>query len=131
MNYDKGGCKLEDGGAEETTTRSPVTTAYPMPECEDDYDTRRCEKMAENGDCQSNTSWMRKNCAKTCNLCEKPACKDKQTTSRCKELSSKGGCEAETEWMRINCAKTCSMCDEEECVDKKGEDRCKELATKG
>ena len=60
--------------------------------------------------------WMKKNCARTCEVCRKEivtTCEDGHGAEGCKGFADRQLCKDETygHWMAKNCAKTCKICE--------------------
>ena len=76
----------------------------------DKYETEFCQRRKE---LHCNGDWMKKNCAKTCEVCRTEiTCEDRNDTELCKRWASWRFCNHENyrEYMTKNCAKTCGIC---------------------
>lgn len=83
----------------------------------DKYETEFCQRRRKelHGNGKECGDWMKKNCAKTCEVCRtETTCKDGTDTVRCKKYAGAGYeyCEKSyaREWMTKWCAKSCGIC---------------------
>ncbi len=71
-----------------------------------------CPSWASNGECNNNPTWMRANCALSCNVCQgdpkAPTCFDND--NRCPGWAASNECLNNPVWMSNNCKLSCGIC---------------------
>ena len=105
--------------------------------CSNLYSSSECEKMADEGNCESDRDWMSTYCRRSCNNCGQPGsnsyplkkmknisfgvtsqfladtCKNEQPDDSCDGWALRGECDLNPKWMRLNCAHSCGFCDQQ------------------
>lgn len=70
-----------------------------------------CALWATNGECENNETYMKKNCKKSCKVCESDeaeTCEDIEED--CTTWASAGQCKVNPTYMNYNCKKSCGKC---------------------
>ncbi|XP_064081333.1 uncharacterized protein LOC135197964 isoform X1 [Macrobrachium nipponense] len=85
-----------------------VSFKYELYDCVDTDD--ECEYWAANDECDKNPYWMKKNCKKSCAVCEYSAvCEDDH--NECDFWATHEQCNENRIWMNAHCKKSCGYCD--------------------
>ena len=66
-----------------------------------------CGFAASNGECEKQPAYMKRNCKKSCNLCDE-SCLDK--SHHCQNWADARKCEKNPGYMRAKCKKSCGWC---------------------
>ena len=88
-----------------------AAAAAPAAPCVDS-DPEQCPRWQANGDCASNTEWMRANCPVSCDVCTPASaepCADSDER-QCPVWATNGDCTSNLEWMSKNCRLSCKVC---------------------
>ncbi|XP_048582179.1 protein draper isoform X2 [Nematostella vectensis] len=96
-------------GTQGPTTVAPRTESTPAPVigCVD-YDAR-CATWAAEGECDSNASWMSRECCESCKKWKDGEGKDIDK-EQCPLWAARGDCDRNKSWMLINCRISCNQC---------------------